>query len=370
MAKHVNKKQKTKYDSYEMALLSRQQPLAELSPNPCNHAPSIKAYNNPIWENARMDFTNRHPVPGPTYGSGNYGCPEYYHSLPISRDPRSRPFFAFANSKPTPPPHSFSPKSSTASVEGYTETMRSEREQNLQAFVDTHTASIYCSSMITEDAWSFNDDDGEGDDNSENNEDHDNNHGSATNGDNHGDTEDHGNDNNSGKDSPQGSTVVAHNNKIPEKKQQPFPKRVKTRFTTKINALKAELEDKWERVQSLFIPTTDTVQSAMKAEFKRVETVHAARRKQLAFWAEGVNYRLKLRRQTLAIYVRLYLRLIFARSKPVLLKALAALVLVTMISQVVPWLFPGWFDDDDEDMFNGEIAYYLVDEFGRWSVAS
>ncbi|KAK5635186.1 hypothetical protein RRF57_010898 [Xylaria bambusicola] len=245
-------------------------------------------------------------------------------------------FFAFANSKPTPPPYTFSPESSDASTEGSAETTCSERNQSIITFVDTDTHSIYSGSGITEDALSFqDDDDGDGNYDSDGND----------------DTDDDGEGD--GEDSPSGETVVG-DDKIPEKK--PVFTRVRALYTITINTMKS----KSERVKTLF--------TTMKAEFKRVEAAHNARRKWLAFWAEGASYRLKLRRQTLAIYVRLYLRRIFARLRPILLKAFAAFVMAMILSQMAP-LFPGWLDDDD-DIFDGEIAYYLVDEDRRWSAAS
>ncbi|KAH8159108.1 hypothetical protein CIB48_g9135 [Xylaria polymorpha] len=62
------------------------------------------AYHTTIFEDARKDHSKRYGVPGPTIGSVVYGLPPQYFSIPLDASPRSRPFRAFEDSLPTPPP--------------------------------------------------------------------------------------------------------------------------------------------------------------------------------------------------------------------------------------------------------------------------
>ncbi|KAI0972840.1 hypothetical protein F4678DRAFT_478113 [Xylaria arbuscula] len=76
------------------------------------------AYYTSIFQDAHKDPTIRNAVPEhTTYGSLPRYAETPHASIPFSRSPRSRPFAAFANSTPTPPPRRLGPPSAAEIAE-------------------------------------------------------------------------------------------------------------------------------------------------------------------------------------------------------------------------------------------------------------
>ncbi|KAJ3565389.1 hypothetical protein NPX13_g7522 [Xylaria arbuscula] len=275
---------------------------------------AIVPFRDERWEYARRDPTIRDPVPGPTYGTENPGCPLHYSSIPISTSPRSRPFRVFANCKPTPPrhgsllfPQSSSSSSGTAtSSTGRTTTTQATRETRSQSSEGLHASYAEIS---------------EGEMSSLHLEDSDN---DAV----HTDEAVHTDD----------DDVDHSNNEEMSEDAAPPPGIIRT-----------------------FL---DSMLEAAKAGFGRAKEVHIERQERFLFWADGACYRLKLRRQTLCIQIRLLLE----QLGPILLRHLFFLVSCVVLFSMGLSLVTEWLGDDG--LFEDEITYFLIDDCKGYCVAT
>ena len=258
------------------------------------------------WAYAHRDPTTREPVPGRTYGTENPGCPAHIASIPVSRSPYYRPFFAFVNCKPTPPPRSLFYGSSATSGEERARRIREAQERALEACLEAEALYDSYDSEICEDTVSYTPEEADND---------------------FGDDDDEGHDDTG--DYNIGGEIFE--NTLP-------PGIMRTTFTTTI--------------------------STVKAEFSRAKSVHVARRKRFLFWADGVSYHLKLRRQTAFIK----LRLLLDHFKPILLKYFFILIACVVLLSLGVDLVTDWLGDDG--VLDGEIIYFLVDDYKSRCVAA
>ncbi|KAI1418906.1 hypothetical protein F5Y12DRAFT_721424 [Xylaria sp. FL1777] len=92
------------------------------------------AYYTSIFQDAHKDPTTRNAIPQPTHSSvAPYYAQTPYASIPLSCTPSSRPFRAFANSPPTPPPRGFSVLSTAEGTRTATNEALAARQRDLYA---------------------------------------------------------------------------------------------------------------------------------------------------------------------------------------------------------------------------------------------